>query len=90
MSANLIGFVLGPEGTRYLVEQIVATWRGPCAPYIPCGSEAIELPWRHTGRGFVVLALPGLYIAVQVMFEYRSVLCYPCVTVAKSYPFHSQ
>jgi len=50
MSANLVGFVLGMEGTRYLMEQIAGTWQG---------------------RAFVVMALPGLYIAVQVMFEYR-------------------
>lgn len=50
MSANLVGFVLGTDGARYFMEQIVGTWQG----------------W-----GFVVLALPCLYIGAQVMFEYR-------------------
>lgn len=43
MSANLVGFVLGTEGTRYFVEQIVGTWRGPYPPFTCYGSEAIEL-----------------------------------------------
>lgn len=28
MSANLVGFVLGTDGTRYFVEQIVGRWQG--------------------------------------------------------------
>ena len=28
MSANLVGFVLGADGTRYFVEQIVGTLQG--------------------------------------------------------------
>jgi hypothetical protein len=29
MCANLVGFVVGVEGTRYLLEQLIGSWEGP-------------------------------------------------------------
>ncbi|KAF8339791.1 MBOAT-domain-containing protein [Cantharellus anzutake] len=50
MLANLVGFVLGADGVRYLVNQLLHEWEG---------------------AKFLLVALPCLFIAVQVMFEYR-------------------
>ncbi|KAK8844173.1 hypothetical protein IAR55_006967 [Kwoniella newhampshirensis] len=50
MTANLVGFALGLEGTKHLVVQLTSTLSG----------------WA-----FMILACSCLFIAVQVMFEYR-------------------
>lgn len=50
MSANLVGFVLGLEGMKHLLHQLVSTWNGL---------------W------FLAFASGCLFVAVQVMFEYR-------------------
>ena len=50
MTANLVGFVLGLEGMRHLVIQLISTW---------------------SGIGFMMFASGCLFVAVQVMFEYR-------------------
>ncbi|WVQ81401.1 hypothetical protein IAT38_003525 [Cryptococcus sp. DSM 104549] len=50
MSANLVGFVLGVDGTKHLVSELTSTLSG----------------W-----GFMLFASSCLFVAVQVMFEYR-------------------
>lgn len=50
MAANLVGFVLGLDGMKHLVYQLVSTW---------------------SGIGFMLFASGCLFVAVQVMFEYR-------------------
>ncbi|WVO15491.1 hypothetical protein L204_103149 [Cryptococcus depauperatus] len=50
MTANLVGFVLGLDGTKHLLYQLTSTFSG----------------WL-----FMVFASSCLFIAVQVMFEYR-------------------
>ncbi|WFD03977.1 glycerol transporter [Malassezia obtusa] len=51
MTANLVGFVVGIDGVKYLWSQLVADWDGVV---------------------FVLVAITGLYIGVQFMFEYRA------------------
>ncbi|PBK82841.1 MBOAT-domain-containing protein [Armillaria gallica] len=50
MAANLVGFVIGTDGVRYFVKQLVGT---------------------KEGLQFLVCAVAGMFIGVQVMFEYR-------------------
>lgn len=50
MAANLVGFVIGTDGVRYFVEQLVGT---------------------KEGLQFLACAVSGLFVGVQVMFEYR-------------------
>ncbi|KAK0486170.1 MBOAT, membrane-bound O-acyltransferase family-domain-containing protein [Armillaria novae-zelandiae] len=50
MAANLVGFVIGTDGVRYFVEQLVGT---------------------KEGLQFLACAIAGLFVGVQVMFEYR-------------------
>jgi len=50
MSANLVGFVVGLDGIKYLFGEIFGTLNG---------------------LGFLVFACGCIFIAVQVMFEYR-------------------
>lgn len=51
MSANLVGFVLGLDGMRHLVHELVSTPHG----------------WA-----FTAFSSACLFVAVQVMFEYRN------------------
>lgn len=57
MTANLIGFALGTDGTAYMWRQIIGT---------------------SAGIRFMVVATICLYIAVQIMFEYRCVRLQYC------------
>ncbi|ORY77588.1 MBOAT, membrane-bound O-acyltransferase family-domain-containing protein [Leucosporidium creatinivorum] len=50
LTANLIGFAIGTEGTRYMWRSMVGSWEG---------------------IRFMVVASACLFVAVQVMFEYR-------------------
>lgn len=50
MTANLVGFVLGLDGIKHLVHELITTW---------------------SGRIFTLFAGGCLFVAVQVMFEYR-------------------
>ncbi|KAF8602869.1 MBOAT-domain-containing protein [Ceratobasidium sp. AG-I] len=50
MGANLVGFVIGVDGMRYFISEIVGSWQG---------------------LRFLLAASVCLFIAVQVMFEYR-------------------
>ncbi len=51
--ANLIGFVLGTDGTREFFAQLLGT---------------------AEGLRFMAIMLPCMFVAVQLMFEYRYVL----------------
>ncbi|KZT40000.1 MBOAT-domain-containing protein [Sistotremastrum suecicum HHB10207 ss-3] len=50
MTANLIGFAIGVDGVKYLLEQLLGSWQG---------------------LRFMLGACVCLFVAVQVMFEYR-------------------
>lgn len=50
MGANLVGFVIGLDGMRYFVSELLGSWQG---------------------LRFLLAAIVCLFIAVQVMFEYR-------------------
>ncbi|CAE6420274.1 unnamed protein product [Rhizoctonia solani] len=50
MGANLVGFVIGLDGMRYFVSELIGSWQG---------------------IRFLLAACACLFIAVQVMFEYR-------------------
>ncbi|CUA70892.1 Glycerol uptake protein 1 [Saccharomyces cerevisiae S288c] [Rhizoctonia solani] len=50
MGANLVGFVIGVDGMRYFVSELIGSWQG---------------------IRFLLAACVCLFIAVQVMFEYR-------------------
>ena len=68
MVANLVGFVLGTGGTWYLVNQLVNGWEGKRPR--KDGEVSLELHC-YVGAIFTLITLPCLFIAVQVMFEYR-------------------
>ncbi|KAI0353656.1 MBOAT-domain-containing protein [Trametes cingulata] len=50
MTANLIGFVLGTDGMKYMLHQVFDSWEG---------------------IRFLLFACACLFVAAQVMFEYR-------------------
>lgn len=52
VAANLVGFVVGIEGVRFLFSQLFGTWEG-LRFMVPCSC--------------------CIFIAVQLMFEYRCV-----------------
>ena len=67
MTGNLVGFVIGTDGMKYLVGEIFGTWYGACH----------RIYWSHnwltriSGLQFLVAACGALFIGVQFMFEYR-------------------
>ncbi|KAI1792160.1 MBOAT-domain-containing protein [Ganoderma leucocontextum] len=50
MTANLVGFVIGTDGMKYMIEQLMGSWQG------------IQ---------FLLVACACIFVAIQVMFEYR-------------------
>jgi hypothetical protein len=52
MAANLVGFVVGLDGTRFLFVKLFASWEG---------------------AQFMVFACICMWVAMQLMFEYRYV-----------------
>lgn len=50
VAANLVGFVVGTDGTRHFFGQLFGTWEG---------------------LRFMLVALPCMFVGVQLMFEYR-------------------
>jgi protein-cysteine N-palmitoyltransferase HHAT len=70
MVANLVGFVIGLEGIRYLGTQLIGTWGGECS-YVPHNRDYWLLTEPMIGIGFLFLAIGCLFIGVQIMLEYR-------------------
>ncbi|EIW57931.1 MBOAT-domain-containing protein [Trametes versicolor FP-101664 SS1] len=50
MAANLIGFVVGTDGLKYIIHQVFDTWEG---------------------IRFLIFSCVCIFVAIQVMFEYR-------------------
>lgn len=74
MIANLVGFVLGADGVRYMLQQLVATWQSKSRVVIYSRMALIHFILVFTlrsGMAFMVFACSCIFIAVQVMFEYR-------------------
>lgn len=80
-TTNLVGFVLGTEGTRYLLSETMGTWRGGTSflsfpsllhrVYAVLIDTATTMTMANVGWAFIAIALPSLYANVHVMFEYR-------------------
>ena len=72
MAANLVGFVIGVDGVEYFMGQLFGTFEGKLIP-LPFEEKRclILLP---LGLQFLFFACVCLFVAIQVMFEYRSAL----------------
>lgn len=73
MGANLVGFVIGVDGMRYFVSEIFGSWQGSYKfkrAALPVWANPLR---RVPGLRFLLAASACLFIAVQVMFEYRCV-----------------
>lgn len=70
MIANLVGFVLGTDGVRYMLQQLMATWQSTF-PVIIYGRMALIAFTLRSGMAFMVFACSCIFIGVQIMFEYR-------------------
>lgn len=75
MSANLIGFVLGVEGMRYLADELFTTARGRLTKAPRCFSSLTSrfacMVLYYTGIQFMAITIVCLFIYAQVAFEYR-------------------
>ncbi|KAK0460900.1 MBOAT, membrane-bound O-acyltransferase family-domain-containing protein [Desarmillaria tabescens] len=67
MAANLVGFVIGTDGVRYFVEQLVGTKQG--ATYALSGFMVSADTFQVFN--FLHVQVAGLFVGVQFMFEYR-------------------
>ena len=68
MTANLVGFVIGVDGVKFLIAQLTDSWAGSLF------LEIARLPSDLTsilGIQFLVAACACLFVGVQIMFEYR-------------------
>ena len=72
MGANLVGFVVGMDGTQYFAHQLVNSWSGESLP--PDSAFSLS-KYRRTRAGirFLFAACACLFVGVQLMFEYRCV-----------------
>ena len=77
MGANLVGFVLGTQGVSYMLEQLFASWEGKLATYCP-SFRSYQDPFPNTLPiiviRFMVFTCTCLFVAAQVLFEYRYVV----------------
>ena len=73
MTANLIGFAIGTEGMSYMWGQMIGSWEGATLSPLVHLSRTLILPRSFTGVKFMIVVFACLFVAVQVMFEYRSV-----------------
>jgi hypothetical protein len=65
IAANLIGFAIGTEGVKFMLDQILTSWRG--ALLVLSVPRLSRLP----GAAFLSLSFVFFFALVQVMFEYR-------------------
>jgi hypothetical protein len=70
MIANLVGFVIGLDGTKYLLKELVSSWQGESTLV-----TLLETPHAETelpqGIQFFIVAFVCLFVTVHLMFEYR-------------------
>lgn len=67
MTGNLVGFVIGTDGMKYLAGEIFETWHGTCPRFTSLAHPLTPI----SGLQFLVAACGALFIGVQFMFEYR-------------------
>jgi membrane-bound O-acyltransferase GUP1_2 len=67
MSANLVGFAIGIDGMKYMIQQLFGSWQG----MIDCLTPLLSSHGMVVGIQFLFLACMCLFAGVQVMFEYR-------------------
>lgn len=77
MGANLVGFVIGLDGMRYFLSELVGSWQGQV---FLRSFEPKEILMPNLGLRFLLAACICLFIAVQVMFEYRCVISHNPLT----------
>lgn len=65
-TANLVGFVIGTEGVSYLLSQLVNDWQGRRASLVRRCKLSV-----NAGIRFLTVACVCIFVAAQVMFEYR-------------------
>jgi len=77
MAANLVGFAIGLDGLKGLVEGIVGSYAGECCtafakPSIDCAIvRADVLTFGTAGLAYISAACLALFMAAQLMFEHR-------------------
>lgn len=69
MAANLIGFVVGTDGLKYIIHQVFDTWQSTSASLAPGPGSKDRI-----GIRFLLFSCVCIFVAIQVMFEYRCVL----------------
>lgn len=74
MAANLVGFVLGADGIKYLLAQLVGTAQGASAGAVSGTAPSLSV---RAGWQFLAVACGVIFMVVQLMFEYRCVLPVP-------------
>jgi protein-cysteine N-palmitoyltransferase HHAT len=67
MTANLVGFAIGVDGIKYLLSQLTGSLQGLIHRFL--GGMVTYL--LTSGLSFLLTACVCLFIAAQVMFEYR-------------------
>lgn len=71
MVANLVGFVVGTDGIKYMVHEVLDSWQG-ASSIGPDLSTRLVLSWsRYSGIRFLLVSCVCIFVCVQVMFEYR-------------------
>jgi hypothetical protein len=68
MTANLVGFVIGVHGIKHLIQQLTESWDGLLSHRMI--KPLIDLA-SILGIRFTIAACACIFVAVQVMFEYR-------------------
>lgn len=72
MTANLVGFVIGTDGVRFFVDELLGTSAGPslglASSMSSCCVNSLLL-----GLRFLLGAFVCMFIGAQLMFEYRHV-----------------
>ena len=75
LAANLVGFVIGTDGISYMVGQLTDNWEGARDSYggPPCTQLVSLNSISCIGLRFIFFTCFCLFVAVQIMFEYRYV-----------------
>jgi hypothetical protein len=71
MTANLVGFVIGLEGVQFFLHELFFTINGA---YNDFTCSSFSLTQRVPGIQYFAFVVLCLFIATQVMFEYRYAL----------------
>lgn len=91
MAANLVGFVIGTDGIQYMLEQLFSTWEGKSLSSFNYFSDmklglialtmcSFGFDLALVGKRFLLSACGCLFVASQVMFEYRCVVFFISVS----------